>query len=143
MNETSETQQTKAERPPAAKPLWRPARLIGLVEGSLATTGDTCSCRVRFNADDKFFAGHFPARPVVPGVIMIEGLIALYERSTGTRRTLAHLIEAKFRSEAHPNDELGYVMITAGAEHKGEITCGGKEVLTVRMKLIDPGAQPG
>lgn len=36
--------------------------------------GSSAECATTFAADDRIFAGHFPGRPLVPGVILTEAL---------------------------------------------------------------------
>jgi 3-hydroxymyristoyl/3-hydroxydecanoyl-(acyl carrier protein) dehydratase len=117
--------------------LYRPSRLLGLCDGTIESTADEHRCKVRFSADEAFFVGHFPGRPVVPGVIMIEGLIALIEKTTASRRLLSHVDEAKFRSEAHPNDELTYVMTRIDGGYRADIRCGDRDILNARLRLAE------
>jgi len=62
------------------------------------------------------FLGHFPDNPVMPGVLVIEGMaqtagvLALRLMKPGTRRTMYFLTidKAKFRKPAVPGDTLEY-----------------------------------
>lgn len=128
---------------PNSKPIsgrvsYRASRLYGFIDGTLRTIDGAHACRVKLSADEPLFKGHFPGRPVVPGVIMIEGLVALVERATGSQQLLSHIVEAKFRSEAHPNDELDYVMTPAADGWRAEVKIGEREVLTARLRLTTP-----
>ncbi len=115
--------------------MYRPSRLLGLIDGSLERSDGRFVCRVRFNESEPFFAGHFPGHPVVPGLIMIEGLIALVERATGTKRSLSKMIEAKFRNAALPNDVLDYTVTGAGPRFEAIIRCDGKDILQAKIEL--------
>jgi len=67
----------------------------------------------RFNEDEFFIAGHFPAYPVVPGVILVETMaqaggagvneLGLLE---GGLFFLASVDGVKFRKQVRPNDEV-------------------------------------
>lgn len=121
--------------------LYRASRLLGLIDGSISTNAGVHSCRVRFAESEPMFKGHFPNSPVVPGVIMIEGLVSLVERATQTRQTLSHIVEAKFRSVAHPNDELSYIMTPMTEGWRAEVKIGDREVLNARLRLTTSDAE--
>ncbi len=74
---------------------------------------------------------------MVPGLIMIEGLIALVERATGTKRALSKMIEAKFRNAALPNDTLEYSVTGAGHRFDATIRCDGKDILHAKVELLE------
>jgi 3-hydroxyacyl-[acyl-carrier-protein] dehydratase len=67
---------------------------------------------------EDFFDDHFPAKPIMPGVLMVEGMAQLaglvleegVRRETGRKvKALMSIIEnAKFRSPVRPGDTLEY-----------------------------------
>lgn len=64
-------------------------------------------------ANEPFFQGHFPAYPVMPGVLIIEALaqtgavLMLYEESNrGKTAFFAGIDKAKFRKKVFPGDVL-------------------------------------
>jgi 3-hydroxyacyl-[acyl-carrier-protein] dehydratase len=73
------------------------------------------SARGRWNltGDEWFFAGHFPGRPTLPGVLMCEaiaqvGALAVLadERFAGKLPLFGGLDSARFRRQVGPGDEL-------------------------------------
>ena len=67
--------------------------------------------------NEPFFLGHFPGRPVMPGVLLIEGMaqaggLLLLQRHARPRRTSCStspaIEEAKFRRPVVPGDQIRY-----------------------------------
>ena len=75
--------------------------------------GRSARGRWRLNGDEWFFAGHFPGRPTLPGVLMCEaiaqvGALAVLadERFAGRLPLFGGLDGARFRRQVGPGDEL-------------------------------------
>ncbi|MXX87594.1 MAG: 3-hydroxyacyl-[acyl-carrier-protein] dehydratase FabZ [Acidobacteria bacterium] len=64
--------------------------------------------RRRVPEDEPFFAGHFPAMPVVPGVFMVEALAECARRSLAPGATLASAPLVRFRRRVSPGETLEF-----------------------------------
>ena len=67
----------------------------------------------KFLPNEFFFKGHFPAMPIVPGVILIETLaqtagVVVSKSSEGSEKSVlfTSVSNAKFRKPVFPNDEV-------------------------------------
>lgn len=80
--------------------------------------------------DEAFFAGHFPGRPTLPGVLMLESIAQLGayvvlsdERFAGKLPLFGGVDKARFRRQVGPGDvlvveiELGRLSARAGRGH--------------------------
>ena len=72
--------------------------------------------------DHPSLAGHFPGRPVVPGVVVLDQTIALILRDRPNRSVIA-LREVKFLSPVLPGDVVTIVIV---ATLPDRVTFSGK-----------------
>lgn len=75
--------------------------------------GERCRGRWRLTGEEAFWAGHFPGRPTLPGVLMVEslaqvGAIALLtdERFAGKLPLFGGIDKARFRRQVVPGETL-------------------------------------
>lgn len=102
----------------------------------------------RLTGSEAFFQGHFPGRPTLPGVLMVEamaqlGAVALLADSTfrGYLPLFGGIDKARFRRQVGPGDtlemtvELDQLGASAGKAH-GTATVEGKVAATASMLFV-------
>ena len=113
------------------------------LEPGMSATG-----RWRLSGDEWFFAGHFPGRPTLPGVLMCEaiaqvGAIAVLsdERFAGRLPLFGGLDSARFRRQVGPGDELelsvSLTRLSARAgKGQGQATLDGETACSCELLFV-------
>ena len=75
-------------------------------------------CRAEFSwvvpPDHPALAGHFPGRPIVPGVVLIDRAIVFAERLLDCADVCWEIANAKFLSPVGPGETLAFRFEVAG-----------------------------
>ena len=104
--------------------------------------------RWTLTGDESFFAGHFPGRPTLPGVLMVEAIAQLGayvvlsdERFVGKLPLFGGVDSARFRRQAVPGDTLdleivlGRMSARAG-KGSGAATIGGERACQADLLFV-------
>ncbi|MGA2192868.1 MAG: 3-hydroxyacyl-ACP dehydratase FabZ [Nitrospirota bacterium] len=91
--------------------------------------------------DEPFFQGHFPGRPIMPGVLIVEAMaqvggILVYKSTNNTEDNMVYFMsieKAKFRKPVIPGDQLVFEIEALQSrgkvfKFKGEAKVDGKVV---------------
>lgn len=94
------------------------------------------SLELAIPADHPAYAGHFPGRPITPGVVLLDQAQLAIEAASGAR--LSGLAMAKFLSPAGPGMplRLEYTLTANGVRF--EIDSAGAKIASGRFNLAEP-----
>ena len=92
-----------------------------------------------FPPELEIFSGHFPGRPIVPGVLELEMVRAAMERFTGSALRLLSVEKAKFLREVKPGERillsLSYAAAGSRFSVKGKSFVGEEKAAQVELTL--------
>ena len=86
----------------AIEPRWRPV----LREAGFDSSHGVLTGRLRVPSDLPIFAGHFPAMPIVPGVVQLGWVAELAQAHGLAAGPFGGIVSAKFRRILRPGVEL-------------------------------------
>lgn len=117
------------------------------IENIVDRTENQITTSKLLSGNEDFFKGHFPGRPVFPGVLMCEAvfqtgalLMALKGQGAGNTKTavVSRIQNTKFKNIARPGDHLHITvdfveMLANAAFMKGKVTADGKTIMTIEF----------
>jgi 3-hydroxyacyl-[acyl-carrier-protein] dehydratase len=90
----------------------------------------------RIDADHPAFAGHFPGRPIVPGVVLLDFALREVARSLDSPVTGWRIASAKFLAPVGPGSTLVCRLARAGKAFDFEVRAGEHLVATGRVEAL-------
>ena len=107
----------------------------------LRDNGQELTAHFCFSQEFIGFKGHFPGKPVLPGVCKIQAVLCMLEESTRKMPQLKEIISAKFFNPVTCNEE---VVCTVRQESEGSeetrvlalITNGDKKISEIKLKVV-------
>jgi 3-hydroxyacyl-[acyl-carrier-protein] dehydratase len=117
------------------------------IENIVEQTQDSITTSKKLTGEEDFFRGHFPGRPVFPGVLMCEAvfqtgalLMALRGEAADNSKTalVTRIQNTKFKNMAKPGDLLMITvdfveMLANAAFMKGKIKVDNKTIMTIEF----------
>jgi 3-hydroxymyristoyl/3-hydroxydecanoyl-(acyl carrier protein) dehydratase len=83
--------------------------------------------------DHPAYSGHFPGRPILPGVVLLDRAQRAIEQACGL--TLSGIAMAKFLSPALPGEALALDFETGDSAVRFEIRCGERRIASGRYTV--------
>jgi 3-hydroxyacyl-[acyl-carrier-protein] dehydratase len=117
------------------------ARMTGYAAGESGEVSATFLFAPEFSG----FRGHFPERPVLPGVCQIQCAMAVLRRWSGRSLSLSAVKRAKFLAPVGPGDEMVVTATVAerdgGCEGDFRLVVGDVAVARMRLFALPAGGQ--
>ena len=99
---------------------------------------DRIAVRFLFPASFTGFKGHFPGKPILPGICEIQAAIAIFEELHKKEARLKKIILAKFFSPAFPDEEMLFEyseIMKTDKEALVKVTVSGKDKKIAKLEL--------
>lgn len=87
-----------------------------------------------FPPDFPAFRGHFPGRPVLPGICLAQAAVVLAEELCGGPLVLREIVSAKFLSIVEPDRRVQFNCSFSNGVVRTEVACGSSPVAQLKLK---------
>ena len=107
----------------------------------LGDDGQELTARFCFSQEFIGFKGHFPGKPVLPGVCKIQAILCMLEEATHKTPQLKEIVSAKFYTPVTCNEEIVCTVrrVSDGSEETrvlALITNGDKKIAEIKLKVV-------
>lgn len=96
--------------------------------------------QVKINKDHELYLGHFPNRPVTPGVILMHLFKEEAERVSNQKLQLQNASNVKFTAVVDPNEDQNFKLHSSIEEENGFVTLKGtaehRNVIALRINAV-------
>ncbi|GAB3465335.1 3-hydroxyacyl-ACP dehydratase FabZ family protein [Actinophytocola sediminis] len=118
------------------------ARPLSAVDDVLIGAGGALSAVQTIRADNPYLAGHYPGRPIYPGVFVLESALQATRRLLGHHDlVLAEVESVRFRTPLLPGDTLRLALSITPAEDGYLVRAKGPAATAV-LRCVRPTARP-
>src|SRR5262245_4717863 len=100
----------------------------------------THTCEFSVPPDHPALVGHFPGRPIVPGVVLLDRVLAEAERCLGRALTVRALPQAKFNATLLPGERAQLDLTLAGTTLRFTIRRSATVIAQGSFGVAEPGA---
>ena len=97
--------------------------------------GDGASAEVVFPAGFSGFQGHFPDKPILPGVCQMMLAMVMADRLIGNRTKLSSVTNAKYISMVQPDQPREIKCTRVGEKLNASLTSNGERVAEFKLKV--------
>jgi len=98
---------------------------------------DSFTAEFLFPASFTGFDGHFPEQPVLPGLCLIQAVLAAAEKALERKLELTEIVLAKFIAVSQPEETLTAVCKADEDMLRAEISRGSDRVAEIRLRVRD------
>jgi 3-hydroxyacyl-[acyl-carrier-protein] dehydratase len=113
----------------------------GCMRDFVSEPAGTMKARFSFPADFIGFAGHFPGKPVLPGVCKIQAMLCMLEAAYQRTPKLKEIALAKFFAPVTCNEEIVFTVhqLPEGSDEalaKAFITHKDKKIAEIHVRVV-------
>ncbi len=114
---------------------------IKLYMSKLRDDGSVLTAHFCFGPEFIGFKGHFPGKPVLPGVCKIQAVLCMLEATTQKVSKLKEIISAKFFAPVTCNEEIVFAVRQVPGDNENNrvsalVTHGDKKIAEIQLRIV-------